>query len=118
MAEDSWEFFGDQVYPEFKDFWKILKTLKDLDKESPNCVAGCGNPECEIRLCAQNKGLDVCAFCDEFPCQLIVDFTRRYPFLIRNNERIKQIGIDAWLQEMDAMVEKGVTHKSMKQEEM
>ncbi len=113
MSEDGWEHFGEQVYPEFPEFWKTLSTLKDLDKASPNCKAGCGDPGCQIRQCAEAKGLEVCAFCEEFPCTLIQNFSRRYPFLIRNNERIRELGLEAWIQEMDTLVAAGHTHKSM-----
>lgn len=117
MQEDGWEYFGAQVYPEFESFWKTLLEIKELDKSSANCQAGCGDPGCAIRLCATAKGLEVCAFCAEFPCALLQEFSMKYPFVIRNNERIREIGRDAWLEEMDELVAQGVTHKSMMESE-
>ena len=114
MQEDGWEGFGSFMYPEFGDFWKVLAELKEMDNTSPLCIGGCGNPACEIRICAQAKGLDICAFCDEYPCVKLRAFTDAYPFILKNNERIREIGISAWLVEQDELVARGVTHKSLK----
>jgi len=114
IQEDGWEGFGRYVYPEFAVFWKVLAALKETDKTSSLCIGGCGNPDCQIRIFAKAKGLDVCAFCDEYPCAKLKAFTDAYPFILKINERIREIGITAWLVEQDDLVAKGVTHKSLK----
>lgn len=111
MEEDGWEYYGAEVFPQFEDFWKVLKSLKEEDKTSPLCKGGCGDPDCAIRVCAKAKGYAVCAECAEFPCKVLSDFTRRYPFVLKNNERIREIGLEAWLEEQDELVEKGITNK-------
>lgn len=116
MQEDGWEGYGSFIYPEFKDFWAVLSQVKDLDKSSELCQGGCGNPDCEIRKCAKSKGLEVCAFCEDFPCAALTAFTNAYPFILTNNERIREIGLEAWLMEQDNLVAQGVTHKSLKQQ--
>jgi hypothetical protein len=116
MKGDGWEFFGSEIYPEFPVFWEILGKLAVLDKSTLLCIGGCGDPDCAIRKCAVSRGLQVCALCDEFPCQLLIDFTRRYPFLIKNNERIREIGVEAWLEEQDALVARGVTYSTLCEE--
>jgi len=113
MQEDGWESFGSFMYPEFADFWKLLSQIKDLDKSSELCQGGCGNPGCEIRRCAKIKDIAVCAFCDDYPCTILTEFAQAYPFILKNNERILELGIDAWLREQDEMVAIGVTHKSL-----
>jgi len=112
MQADGWEFYGKEVYPEFDEFWKVLKNLKAMDETSPLCKGGCGDPTCQIRVCAKSKGLEVCAFCADFPCQTLSDFTRRYPFVLKNNERIRELGLEAWLAEQEELVAKGITNKS------
>lgn len=112
MKEEGWEYWGTEVFPEFGTFWKILTELSNKHETCPACIGGCGDPECKIRTCAQGKGLDVCAYCEEFPCKLLTDFSKMYPFILKNNERIKEIGIDAWLKEQDELVAKGVTNRS------
>ncbi len=113
MREDGWEYYGAQLYPEFDAFWSVLSELKQLDETSPLCKGGCGDPGCAIRACAISKELEVCALCDDFPCRLLKDFTARYPFLIENGERIRELGIETWLCEQDALVARGVTNKSL-----
>jgi len=113
MQESGWEYYGDQLYPEFQAFWKVLTDLKQMDETSPLCKGGCGDPDCAIRICAKERGLEVCALCEDFPCQLLVDFQRRYPFLIENGNRIKEIGIEAWLREQDDLVLAGLTNRKL-----
>jgi len=113
MKDDGWERFGDQIYEGFSKFWEVLNSLAVTDQSSPLCIGGCGNPECEIRKCAVERGLQVCAFCPDFPCELILSFTRRYPFLMKNNERIRESGIDAWLAEQDELLAQGITNSSL-----
>jgi hypothetical protein len=116
MQSDGWEYYGEEVYPEFQAFWKVLNDLGEMDQTSPLCIGGCGDPTCQIRVCAREKGLRVCAECTEFPCQLLTDFTRRYPFLVENGMRIREIGIDAWLAEQDELAARGITNKILCQQ--
>lgn len=113
MKEDGWEYYGSEVYPEFEAFWKVLKGISQMDATCPGCYGGCGDPDCAIRKCAVDKGLELCAFCDEFPCQRLTDFTRRYPFLLENGLRIRIIGLESWLREQDELVAQGVTNRSL-----
>lgn len=111
MKDDGWEHYGNEIYPGFDTFWDILTKISTLDKTSPLCQGGCGDPDCGIRKCAVAKGLSVCAQCDEFPCEQLSAFTRRYPFVLNNNERIREIGLDAWLEEQEQLVAQGVTNR-------
>jgi len=115
MQEDGWEYYGQELYPQFPQFWEVLKDLKEVGETSPLCKGGCGDPECEIRKCAIAKELQVCAFCTEYPCERLVSFTRRYPFLLQNNDRIKEIGLEAWLAEQDELAAQGITNKILRQ---
>lgn len=113
MQEDGWPYFGSQIYPEFEEFWKILSHLKDYDQISQLCQGGCGNPECQIRICAQEKGVETCALCQDYPCEKLAPLASHYLFLYENGRRIQELGLDAWLQEQDALVAEGVSHKSL-----
>ncbi|MDP2173824.1 MAG: DUF3795 domain-containing protein [Candidatus Cloacimonadaceae bacterium] len=113
LQEDGWEFYGSELFPEFPDFWKVLKSISELDQTSPFCRGGCGDPDCGIRKCAIAKDIDVCAFCVEFPCKQLTDFIRRYPFIVQNNHRIREIGIDAWLTEQEELAAKGITNRDL-----
>ena len=108
-----WEYFGKEVYPEFDEFWKVLQNISQMDKTCPGCYGGCGDPDCAIRKCAEERKLKLCADCKDFPCQKLTDFTRRYPFILENNLRIREIGLEKWLLEQDALVAQGVTNRSL-----
>ena len=71
MKKDGWEFFGGGQ-PDFKEFWAFLNKLAEM---GPGCSCRegkCGPPFCAIRNCASEKGIEVCPFCDEYPCNKIL----------------------------------------------
>lgn len=81
--------------------------LKDFEvdyEETPcaGCMSGV-NSDCEFVICNQQHGTESCAFCPEFPCEMIVKFSKdEWPHhidVIDNLKRIKEIGIEAWLNE-------------------
>jgi predicted RNA-binding Zn-ribbon protein involved in translation (DUF1610 family) len=63
--------------------------------------------DCEIKACAEDKQLDFCFQCDEFPCARMIEFRddEKYPYhqvVFNSLEDIRQKGIDTWLKEQDA----------------
>ncbi len=65
---------------------------------------GCDTPtmaECEFIVCAKAHETDCCAFCAEFPCQLIIDFNNseapHHHDVLENLRRARAIGKAAWL---------------------
>ncbi len=88
------------------------KSMGDVDltdfeveyEESPcaGCASG-ANSTCEFIICNQEHGTECCAFCNEFPCEMIVKFSAdewaHHVDVLDNLKRIKEIGIDAWLGE-------------------
>ncbi len=114
MRDDGWEHYGSQLYPEFRDFWKVLGSLAQMKESCPLCKGGCGNPECSFRICAKSKGLEICAECDEYPCQPLREFySGHYAKLAGNNERIREIGLEAWLEEQQELVERGLSFRDL-----
>ncbi|HOZ00325.1 MAG TPA: DUF3795 domain-containing protein [Candidatus Syntrophosphaera sp.] len=114
MSEDGWEHFGPLVYPEFAGFWKILSALAINNETCPLCKGGCGNPDCKLRLCAKERGLRLCAECGDYPCQPLREFySGHYEKLAQNNERIREIGIEAWLEEQQKLVDAGRCFKDL-----
>jgi hypothetical protein len=114
MQGDGWDKFGQLLYPEFASFWKILKELSALKETCPMCKGGCGNPECPFRICARERGLQLCAECPDYPCQPLKDFfTGHYEKLAVNNKRIREIGIEAWLEEQQKLVDAGLCFRDL-----
>jgi hypothetical protein len=107
MQREGYEFFGPYQAPEFNDFWKHLKKLTELDKTNPSCRGGCGDPGCKIRICAGEKGHEICVYCDEYPCDKFEFLIRQYPALLGDGKKLKEMGMDAWLAEQEARCERG-----------
>ncbi len=113
LKADGWEGYGEYVYAGFGVFWDILQKMSNLAETSSLCRGGCGDPECKIRECAQGKGIDVCALCEQYPCELVSEFDKKYKVIRRNNDRIREIGLDAWFSEMDQRAEQGEVFQDM-----
>jgi hypothetical protein len=60
------------------------------------CSEGSGNPGCKVRTCAQEKGVEMCALCENYPCELIDNFDEGYPVLKQDNALLREKGWDAW----------------------
>jgi hypothetical protein len=101
LAADGWEDYGEYIVPDFKVFWSTLKKLAGFEDECPDCREGCGDPGCTIRKCAKERGTELCPLCEEYPCQHIHALARRYPNLIADGRRLKDIGVKAWVCEQE-----------------
>ena len=82
----------------------------DCTAEQIRC-SGCRGPleehwsvGCKVRICASRKGVETCAECDEYgECRTLESFYKggEYESARRNLERIKEIGLEAWLREQE-----------------
>jgi len=59
--------------------------------------------DCEIKDCATRKGVEFCGDCADFPCQFLLDLQKdehpHHAVILKNMDRIKEIGLDDWLKE-------------------
>ena len=101
LQKDGWEFFGQHVVEGFKEFWAALEKLSESDRTCKGCRGGCGDPDCGIRKCAQQRKEKVCSLCTEYPCQQIQNLAKRYPNLLSDGARQKEIGIEKWVEEQE-----------------
>jgi len=58
------------------DGWKKYLGLQNYTAENVRCDGCRGNgrladKECKARPCAREKGVEFCAYCDEFPCDKV-----------------------------------------------
>lgn len=67
------------------------------------CKGGDGNPECEIRKCCRERGLEICFDCDEFPCVKVVEDSR----MIERARRYRAQGKLEWLQQQVERADRG-----------
>lgn len=76
----------------------------DKDEEDTPC-GGCRLPEmakCEIIECNLAHGTECCAFCNEYPCAMIISFKDEWEHhhdVLDNLDRIKEVGVEKWLEE-------------------
>ncbi len=83
--------------------------LKELTNEECAC-SGCRDQvdrcHCDMKPCAQKKGLNTCADCMEFPCSIIDGFGHdgapHHEDALRNLYRIREVGYSKWTEEMEA----------------
>jgi hypothetical protein len=115
MSKEGYEFWGREI-PGFEAFWGFLANLGDPDKACPGCRQDGGYPACEIRICARERQIEVCALCEQFPCERIQHFAKVYPTLITDGERLREIGVDAWLAEQDQRAETGFAYADIRYE--
>ncbi|MGQ9707353.1 MAG: DUF3795 domain-containing protein [bacterium] len=104
MHIEGWDFWGKEVAG-FKEFWRFLNGL--VKETCPGCRQEGGPPFCGIRKCAQGKGVEVCVFCPDWPCERIKGLANGYHTLIPDAERMKRIGLDSWLKEQAARAKTG-----------
>jgi hypothetical protein len=66
------------------------------EKRGPYCQT------CVMIRCSEEKGLDFCGQCDEYPCDDLKSFQAEAPHRIElwdDLERIHEVGYDAWFKE-------------------
>lgn len=90
-------------------FWPFLTSMAEGDA-CDACKEGSGNPNCEVRKCAQKKSMEMCAFCLEYPCALIDKFDQGYPILKRDNALLRDQGWDVWGKLQDERRANGFTY--------
>ena len=85
---------GDPIFKKYPDFKEMLDYFA-----SENCK-GCRNEQCKlfkdcgVRSCHQEKQVDFCYQCDEFPCDRTNFDTGLYKGWVMINEKIKKIGLE------------------------
>jgi hypothetical protein len=93
-------------------FWPFLKNMA-TDGLCISCKDGGGDPGCVIRLCAKEKGVDMCALCKEYPCGHFDASSQKYPALnsmLQDNALLREQGMDAWIKLQDERRANGYTY--------
>lgn len=113
LKKEGCEYWGDSI-PGFREFWPVLERLADPAQSCPGCRQGGGYPQCDIRTCARQRGIDMCPACPDFPCKHIEALGRIYPTLIADGLRLKRVGSAAWLQEQRQRVATGFAYADIR----
>jgi hypothetical protein len=105
LKRGGWDSFGEFCMPGFKNFWEILNTFAELNESCQGCRGGCGDPECKIKKCAEEKNVNVCSECEDFPCESIKALARKFPTILFDGYRQKEVGLNQWILEQATRVE-------------
>jgi hypothetical protein len=107
MGDEGWPFWGPTM-PDFTEFWRFLGEL--ADEGCPGCRAGGGYPQCQIRVCTRERGLEMCSQCPDFPCERVEPLAARYPTLLADNRRLQAVGLARWLAEQEERARRSVVY--------
>jgi len=90
----------------FKEFRKGLEWFAAA--QCPMCLNGGGAP-CENRKCPAERKLENCLLCDDYlTCEHTAYQRDRYPFVVENYERVRQVGFQQHLEEEEERAKAGV----------
>ena len=98
--------------PGGEGFWSFLKGMVDTGM-CVSCRDGGGDPACAIRICAKEKDVEMCAFCNDYPCDkfdAFLNVTAGYPVLEGDNALLRDKGWEAWGTLQDERKAKGYTY--------
>jgi len=99
------------MIPNGNIFWSFLKSMVDPGV-CISCKEGGGNPECAIRICAEEKDVEMCALCESYPCEEFEEFFKGQPLLKHDNLLLKEKGLDEWSKLQDERRRKGFTYSN------
>jgi len=98
----------------FTTFWKFLHGLADVSEPKRCRNEICGAPNCGMRKCAKDKGIEACPLCADYPCEMIQTFSRSEPTLIFDGQRMGEIGLEQWIDEQEARKLNGFCYDDMR----
>ena len=90
-------------------FWPFLKEMAE-NGTCVSCRDGSGNPNCAVRICAKDKGVEMCALCQNYPCERFDDFFKGYPILKSDNDLLREKGWERWAKLQDERCKKGFAY--------
>ncbi len=87
--------------------WEFITNLTDVTVTKSCREETCGATNCAMRKCAQNKGVEVCPLCADYPCEMIQVFARNSPTLLFDGKRMTEIGLEKWIDEQEIRRQNG-----------
>jgi hypothetical protein len=105
------DFIG--FIPNGKEFWTFLKFMAE-NGTCDSCKNGGGDPGCKIRMCARGKGVEMCAFCGEYPCGIFDGLHGGHPELYQDNALLREKGMKAWAEMQDGRESKKITFQELR----
>ena len=104
------------MIPGGSGFWPFLKEMAE-NGAYVSCKGGSGNPGCAVRICAKEKGVEMCALCESYPCPHFDEFFKAYPTLLNDNNLIREKGLEEWARLQDKRRSENFTYSDNRSEE-
>lgn len=108
MQSAEFEEFIDMM-PNGGEFWGFLKDMAE-NGTCTSCRDGSGNPACGIRICAREKGIDICTRCEKYPCELFRELFAANPTLAQDNTLMRGNDLETWAALQDRRRAEGFTY--------
>jgi hypothetical protein len=107
LIKNSYKWAEDEVNFSFKD---MQEGLEWLTKDSYPTCRQIKEPWCDVLKCKKASKLQSCLLCEEFlECPSTAYQRDRYPFVIENYNRVKEIGLEKHLAEERKKAKNGIT---------
>lgn len=101
------------MIPGGEGFWPFLKAIAE-NGTCDSCREGSGNPGCAIRICAKDKGVEMCALCERYPCEHLAELFKGHPLLKNDNALLRENGMEAWSKLQDERRINGFVYQDKK----
>jgi len=99
-----------EFIPGGEGFWPFLKSMAE-EGLCVSCKDGGGDPGCAIRICAQERAVEMCALCDDYPCQKF-DVFIGFSIYKQDNDLLREQGMEAWAQLQEERRSKGFVYSN------
>jgi len=113
MQKADYEDFGSRM-PDFDEFWRFLQRLTSVEDRKCCRTEECGAPFCAIRKCAMQRDVEMCPECEEYPCERVKTFAKGEPTLLHDGQRIREKGLDAWVEEQEGRRKAGFCYADIR----
>ena len=90
--------------PGFEEFWSYLVGLADPEGICRGCREMGEALGCEISRCARERNIEICVFCEDYPCRRVEEMLSQFPALREEHARLRELGVEDWLEEQDERV--------------
>ena len=85
------------TYPAFKEMLSCFSSGKCNGCRKEKCILF---RSCRVRECSENRNVDFCFQCNEFPCSDTGFDVHLYKRSVNINKRMKEIGVEAYYHEI------------------
>lgn len=88
-----------EKHQDLRDYQVFLDVISWFaSRDCPGCRDGGGLEGCQIKVCCLGKGHELCSQCDIVHCEKV------HGWMITNTNRIREIGIKAFIAEEDSKI--------------